>query len=178
MRRIVSGLDSTGRSVIVSDGPAPRSHDFVHIPGHSSTIIWATDGTETAPHDGEDPTLGVTSILPGPGGSMLTQIRFPPDSVFASPDFDAAAAAAEQREHSPGLLERFEEPGFSPFHSTPTIDYLIMTEGELVLIVDDGEVTARAGDVVIQNGVRHAWANRSDRPATMIGIMLGVKSAG
>ena len=36
-------------------------------------------------------------------------------------------------------------------------------EGELVLIMDEGETTVRAGDIVIQRGTNHGWANRSDR---------------
>jgi quercetin dioxygenase-like cupin family protein len=178
MRRIVTGITNEGKSVVVSDGPSPRSHDFVHIPGHSSTIIWTTDGNEVAPTPGEDRTLELKSILPAPGATILTRIQFPPESVFTSLDFDPSAAEAEQREHSPGLLELFEEHAFSPYHTTPTIDYLIILEGELVLLLDDNcEIVSHAGDIIVQNGVRHGWANRSDRTASMIGVMVGVKSA-
>jgi uncharacterized cupin superfamily protein len=34
-------------------------------------------------------------------------------------------------------------------------------EGELVLILDDSEVTLKPGDVVVQRGTDHAWENRS-----------------
>jgi hypothetical protein len=173
VRRIVTGVDADGRSTFVSDGPAPRTHDFVHIPQHSSTIVWATSGRETAPNAGADPTAALASVIPAPGGTTLLVVQFPPDAVFASGDFDAEAAFAEQSEVSPGLFDHFEQPG-SPFHTTPTVDYIVLLSGELWLVLDEGrETLVRAGEIVIQNGTRHAWENRSDASATMVGVLVG-----
>lgn len=47
-------------------------------------------------------------------------------------------------------------------HRTKTIDYVVVIEGELVLILDDSEVTLRKSDVVVQRGTDHACENRSD----------------
>jgi hypothetical protein len=47
-------------------------------------------------------------------------------------------------------------------HRTRTLDYVLVIEGELVLILDDSEVTVAAGDVVVQRGTDHAWENRAD----------------
>jgi uncharacterized cupin superfamily protein len=47
-------------------------------------------------------------------------------------------------------------------HRTRTLDYVVMIEGELVLILDDSEVILKPGDVVVQRGTDHAWENRSD----------------
>jgi uncharacterized cupin superfamily protein len=88
-------------------------------------------------------------------------------------DFDPAAFGAEFAANAPGLAERFEmdHPGM---HTTDSIDYDVVLEGELVLELDDGkEVTLRAHDVVVQNGTRHAWRNRSDKPAKMLFVLLG-----
>jgi uncharacterized cupin superfamily protein len=173
VRRIVTGVNAHGKSIFVTDGPAPRSHDFVHIPDHSSTIVWATSGTETAPNSGADPTPRLESVVPGPGATTLLVVQFPPDAVFASERFDSEAAFREQRDVSPGLFEHFEEPG-SPFHATPTVDYIMLLSGELWLVLDEGrETLVRAGDIVIQNGTRHAWQNRSGSPATMVGVLVG-----
>jgi mannose-6-phosphate isomerase-like protein (cupin superfamily) len=46
-------------------------------------------------------------------------------------------------------------------HRTRTLDYVVVIEGELVLILDDSEVMLKAGDVVVQRGTDHAWENRS-----------------
>jgi quercetin dioxygenase-like cupin family protein len=50
-------------------------------------------------------------------------------------------------------------------HRTRTLDYVVMIEGELVLILDDSEVVLKPGDVVVQRGTDHAWENRSDAVA-------------
>jgi uncharacterized cupin superfamily protein len=52
-------------------------------------------------------------------------------------------------------------------HRTKTLDYVVVIEGEVVLILDDSEVTLRRSDVVVQRGTDHAWENRSDRPARL-----------
>jgi hypothetical protein len=50
-------------------------------------------------------------------------------------------------------------------HRTRTLDYVAVIAGELVLILDDSEVTLRPGDVVVQRGTDHAWENRADTVA-------------
>ncbi len=50
-------------------------------------------------------------------------------------------------------------------HRTRTQDYVVIIEGELVLILDASEVVLSAGDVVVQRGTDHAWENRSNRMA-------------
>jgi mannose-6-phosphate isomerase-like protein (cupin superfamily) len=47
-------------------------------------------------------------------------------------------------------------------HRTRTLDYVVVIEGELTLILDDSEVTLKPGDVVVQRGTDHAWENRAD----------------
>jgi hypothetical protein len=175
VRRVVTGFDEKGRSCVVSDGPAPRTHDFVHIPGFSNTLVWSMQDV-TAPR-GTPADLSVTteSLLPGPAGSGMTMVRFPPSSVFAS--IDVAAADAEQRQALPGLAHRFdpERPGF---HTTPTVDYVIVLDGELWLELDHGPQTLlRKGDVVIQNGTPHAWHNRTSQPAVLAAVSVGTHPA-
>src|SRR5438876_10292797 len=104
VRRIVTGLDADGSSTIVSDGPAPVTHDFVHVPGFSNTVIWGTDIAEPS---AADPTTAMSSFVPGPGGTRFVVARFPPDSVFASPGFDPEAAGREQLAARPGLGDPF-----------------------------------------------------------------------
>ena len=53
-----------------------------------------------------------------------------------------------------------------------------MISGEIVLELDDGaEVTLRPGDTVVQNGTRHAWRNRTDKPAVLVVVLVGAKRA-
>ena len=57
-------------------------------------------------------------------------------------------------------------------HRHQTVDYGLVLEGELVLVLDGSETPLRTGDVVIQRGTSHAWANRSGRPARMAFILI------
>jgi uncharacterized cupin superfamily protein len=52
------------------------------------------------------------------------------------------------------------------------VDYGIVIEGELTLVLDDSEVPLRAGSVVVQRGTNHAWANRSGRPCRMLFVLV------
>lgn len=175
IRRVVTGLDAAGRAVVASDGPAPRSHDLVHVPGMSTTMLWATGPGEPLRRDGSDPTPAVRRQLPEPGGTCFLIVVFPPDSVFADPAFDAAAADAEQRIASPGITELFE-PGNPGMHTTDSVDYVLVLDGEVWLELDDGQLTRlRAGDTVVQNGTRHAWRNPGTEPVTLAVVQIGAK---
>ena len=90
VRRVVTGFDANGQSIIVSDGSAQRTHDFKHIPGFSNTVVWATSNADAPQGAPADPTVTLPSFVAPPGGSQLFVVQFPPASVFAS--LDAAAA--------------------------------------------------------------------------------------
>lgn len=174
IRRIVTGFDPNGRSIVVSDGAAPRTHDFKHIPGFSNTVVWAIDTAEAPKGKPTDRTPTLASFVPGPGSASLFIVRFPPESVFAG--IDPVAAAEEEKQALPGLAERFD-PGRPGFHATPSVDQAIVLEGEIWLELDDGvEVCVKQGDVVIQNGTWHAWHNRTDAPAVVAAFMLGTRT--
>ncbi|MGE0857709.1 MAG: cupin domain-containing protein [Gammaproteobacteria bacterium] len=64
-------------------------------------------------------------------------------------------------------------------HTTDTLDFVVMLSSEVWLELDDGaERCVRAGDCVVQNGTRHRWQNRSDRPCVMAAVMVGATRAG
>jgi hypothetical protein len=123
--------------------------------------------------DPADPTEVATSIVPGPGGSSFLLVNFPPDAVMADPSFNPEAAGREHAEESPGLVEYFE-PDLPGMHTTPTVDYGIVLEGEIWLELDEGrEIWLKKHDVVIQNGTRHAWRNKSNTITKMAFVLLG-----
>jgi uncharacterized cupin superfamily protein len=61
------------------------------------------------------------------------------------------------------------------FHKTDTIDYAIVIEGEIVALMDEGEKVMKTGDVLIQRGTYHAWANRTEKPARVAFILIDAK---
>ncbi|GLS99759.1 cupin [Sphingobium jiangsuense] len=172
VRRIVTA-ERDGRSYVLSDGLVENTHDFVSVPGFRTTLAWMAPAVPALPFDGADPVAQVTTMVPQPHGSTLIIVQFPPDSVMTAPDFDAAAAGTEQARFLPGLAETFDPDG-SGKHRTQTLDYDIILEGELWMELDDGELRhLKAGDVVIQNGTRHAWRNLGDKPARMAAVLIG-----
>lgn len=109
------------------------------------------------------PDANPMALEPPAGGSAWRVFEVPPDAVMR----DRIAAAAAQ---IPGM----EADGF---HTTETVDYVMVLDGEIALELDTGEVTLGPGDCVIQRRTRHAWRNRSDRPVRMMAVMLSLRPA-
>lgn len=174
-RRVVTAINAEGKAVIQSDGVPPWSKEMAHTPGFASSVVWATAAPASLPAAKGDPTDAVTTIVPPPGETRFLVVTFPPDSVFADPQFDFAASGQEMAEESPGLVELFE-PDNPGMHTTPTIDYGVVLDGEVWLELDDGKtVHLKQHDVVVQNGTRHAWRNKGSRPVTMAFVLVGAR---
>ncbi len=171
-RRVVTGVRD-GKSVFVSDGPVPNAHHYRSIPGHMTSVVYTTASVPLLPEEQVERAPPQLHVSPASGETRLMIIVFPPDSVFAA--VDPQAAIAEQAVHIPGLIEAFEAdaPGM---HTTDTIDYDIVLDGEIWLELDDNvETHLKQGDVVVQCGTRHAWRNKSDRPATLCAVLIGAE---
>lgn len=172
MTRLIVTSDRNGKSSVGVDR-AIRSAPFASVPGFDPALIWGTAATPSVPWNGRNVADEFKSVLPNVGETRLMKVTFPPDSVMMSSDFDPAAAGAEYMSRLPGLAERFE-PNSPGMHTTDTVDYGILTQGEISLELDDGQVVAlKPGDIVVQNGTRHAWRNGGDRPATLIFVLIG-----
>ena len=172
VRRVVTGTDSTGKSVFVSDGAVPHSHDFETMPGQAQIRVWFTPGVPSEAPPETEPTDNHGPVVPGPGGASFLIVRYAPDSVVMSPDFDPAAAGQELATYAPDLAEVFEPDGR---HRTRTVDYGVVLEGEVWLEVDDGaQVRLTPGDTIVQLAARHAWRNKTQAPATVAFVLTGV----
>lgn len=168
IRKIVAA-NRDGRSTIISD-EMDVSNAFSSVPGFDPVAAWSTGrGATLVPNDR---VAAGDGLVPGPGGTTLFIVTFPPDSVMTASGFDPDAAGAEYGQRLPGLAERFEaeHPGM---HQTNTIDYDIVLDGEIWVEFDDGETRLERGDVLIQHATRHAWRNRGESPATMIFVLVG-----
>lgn len=173
-RRVVTG-ELNGKSVFVSDGPIPRTHVYKAVLGFETALGWSTPHTPALPCKGDDPTLASATVMPNPLGTTMIVVQFPPDSIFESPGFDPEKAGEEYASALPGLAETFDTDG-SGMHQTNSIDYDVIVSGELWLELSGGETKhLKAGDIVIQNGTKHAWRNKSSQPATMVAVLIGGK---
>ncbi|MCW2959147.1 MAG: hypothetical protein JWP18_1950 [Solirubrobacterales bacterium] len=172
-RRVVTALGDDGKSKVVEDAPLPH-YDVPVLPGAQMLKLWGTGGP---PAPGvADPAAVNDPFFPGPGGTRWQVTIFPPaptEEPPAASDSDLEAAAAETERLFPGLAEKFE-PDAPGFHTSDTIDYVLILEGELVLKLDDGvEVQLQPGSCVVQNGTRHAWENRAAKQAILMSVILG-----
>jgi hypothetical protein len=174
-RRIVTGHDDQGRSIITSDAPPERVQ---RVGGEIGPIFYEVWNTRETParidHRSGEPTERSLALAPPRNGTRIRVLDIPPDSeelkhmgAEASREHFASIGAASAVAH------RADEPAPHPFmHRTETIDYGIVLEGELVLILDRGETTVRAGDIVVQRGTNHAWANRSGKNCRIAFVLI------
>lgn len=172
---IVTGHSPEGDAVFL-DVDQPDPIEVQALPGAEFYLMWGTGGD--APKVGEqDAAAVVRPYFPGVGESRVIFLRWAARSDEPEPAVDPQAVADEVAEKLPGLLDPFEDGG-DGMHTTDTIDYAICLEGELSLRLDnDAEVTLTPGACVVQRGTRHAWKNKSDRPALMCYVQLGAVRA-
>lgn len=163
VRRIVTGENEAGCSVIVSDGPAPN----VSLPNHSplaAHVVWAT-GEGAAP--GTDPApAGHRFDFHSEGGTVLRIVDFPPDESY---DLDKARVFLDENK----VRDR-NNPRHFWFHKTPSLDYAIVLEGEIYAMLDEGETLMREGDVLIQRATNHSWSNRSGKNCRMAFVLIAL----
>lgn len=173
VRRVVTGHNAEGQSVVVSDGPAPLVHLKPNDPDWYSTDVFRTDGSPARiVSQPAETTEGPRRQLPAKCGSVIRVNHFPPESeairnmtaeesqrTFASLGNEAAATFAKSGRHP--LM-----------HRTETIDYAIVLSGEITMLLDESEVLLKAGDILVQCGTNHAWSNRSNAPAVVCFVLI------
>ena len=167
IRRIVTGDDAQGRSRVVEDAPAAAIRTVAERPGYRAVNVWRTTQAPAAIND-PDSVSGHVGILPPKLGSILRIIDFPPEPADPA-ERDRRIRATFGGIYQDATHDGRKHPGM---HKTDTVDYAICLEGEIWSVMDEGETLMRAGDVLIQRGTNHAWANRSDAPARIAFILI------
>lgn len=152
-RRIVTGHDASGKSVIVCDG-TPAQHHPMRGPAVGADFfeMWSTPEAvpELTSVEGREPAEREFTIMPVSGHLFRIIDIYPP--------------------HAGGKR--------TVMHRTQTLDYVVCIEGEVVLILDDSEVTLKKSDVVVQRGTDHAWENRSERLARLAFFHISARFSG
>jgi len=172
IRRVITGHDANGKAVVTANTPVPTVVEIEAIPGTVFHEIWQTLATPAPIGNGADPTLGALVLPPPKHGTRIRFVDIPPDTqeflergaarmqAAFTQIGDAKASTVDQ--HSPHPL----------MHRTESVDYGVVIAGEVVLILDDSEVALKTGDVVIQRGTNHAWANRTSEMCRMLFILV------
>jgi len=167
VRRIVTIDDEKGESRAICDGPSPDVRTDPARPGYASTRIWLTDRTP-ARIKGARETLHLPHALePPPGGSVCRVVTFPPDESYRGKvgakevqAFFAAMGSPDASTYSPDAPHPYMQ-------KTRTLDFCLILEGAITLVLDTEEVELKQWDTVVQRGVNHAWSNRSGNPCTI-----------
>ena len=156
VRRVVTGHLADGRSTVLVDAPAANVKR--RQAGNASTLLWVTDETPASLCGNGDAAAREIGVPPPQGGSIFRIAEFPPHSGAEVPDHESML-----RDFGIGPdVARGHAPRHPAIHRTRSIDYVIVLEGEIDLLLDDGEVRLRAGDVVVQRATHHAWINRGN----------------
>ena len=61
-------------------------------------------------------------------------------------------------------------------HRTETVDYALVLEGEIYIVLDKEEKLMKQGDFLVERGTNHAWSNRSGKPCKMLFVLIDGKS--
>jgi quercetin dioxygenase-like cupin family protein len=173
VRRVVTGHDSSGKAVVLSDGAVPTVFSNPIRPGQLSFEVWKTGAMPVPLVSTErEPTAGARRLQPPAMGTLLRISEVPPETD-AVRNITPEQAQELFRKSGAGEAATFGRGGRHPMmHRTETVDYAVVLEGEIHLLLDEAEVKLGAGDVVIQRGTNHAWSNRSGKPVRMLYVLI------
>ena len=172
IHRVVTGHDAQGKAIVASNGPLPTVVELSTIPGTVFHEVWSTHAAPAPVDNGADPSTGPLMLPPPAQGTRMRFVDIPPDT----PEFLAHGAARMKQAFSQiGDEQASTVKGDSPhplMHRTESIDYGVVIDGEMTLVLDDSEVLLKPGSVVVQRGTNHAWANRSGKPCRMLFVLI------
>ena len=165
LRRVVTGHDSGGKSVVVIDGPPGT------VLGGGVAELWITDTTPADNLAAGDSAVRELRLEPPPNGSIFRFFVIPPEDPSVSrSDMEKTMAAAMQAVGAGhNRPDTTRHPGM---HTTDTVDYIVLLTGEVTLLLDKGEVNLKPFDTVVQRGTNHAWSNRSGEVCRIAFILI------
>ncbi len=174
--RVVTGHDESGKAVVVTKGALPTVAEVSAIPGTIFHEVWNTTATPVRIAATEpEPTLGPLKLPPPPQGTRIRFVDIPPDTEeFLLHGHARMRQAFTQVGDTHASTVRVNSP-HPLMHRTESVDYGVIMEGEIVLVLDNSEVPLKRGEVVIQRGTNHAWANRSGKPCRMLFMLVDGK---
>jgi hypothetical protein len=172
IHRVVTGHDDHGKAVVSHNGALPTVIELSALPGTVFHEVWSTQGAPCLVSNGDDPTLASLMLPPPALGTRIRFVDIPPDTTeFLRGGVHSTRAAFAEIGDASASTAQANSP-HPLMHRTETVDYGVVMEGEIVLVLDDSEVALKRGGVVIQRGTNHAWANRSDRVCRMLFVLV------
>jgi mannose-6-phosphate isomerase-like protein (cupin superfamily) len=176
-RRVVV-VDEGERSQVIADGSSSDVRTDPARPGFKLSRIWVTDATPVRLKKVRETLQLPHTLEPPAGGSTCYMVTFPPDSGF-----EGKVGAREVAAYFAGLgssgVSTYSARAPHPYmQKAKTLEFALVLEGEITLVLDTEEVALRAGDIVVQRGTNHAWSNRSDAPAYLAFVLIDAEPLG
>lgn len=134
----------------VVTGLDAENRSCILIDGPTDTVIWSSDRSPADNSGTADAGAVPFSFDVPPGGTLLITVEFAPDGTT----------------------------GAMGMHATDTLDYAVITAGEVTLITETGETLLRTGDVVVDRGIRHAWRNDGPEPCRAVFVLVKADPVG
>jgi hypothetical protein len=171
-RRVVTGHDPQGHSIITSDAATPHIMPIMDQPNFAVTDFWKTLATpaDNSAATASDPCALPIQVAPPVSGSVFRVVQFPPDKDWAAKA--AAMGGSVAIDETAKSASKGGEVRHAHMHRTRSIDYAIVLSGEIWAVMDVGETKLVAGDVLVQRGTNHAWANRSNVPCVIAFVLI------
>ena len=163
LRRVVTGRDAAGRSMIISDGE-PQGALWLGEGGLAE--LWSLPAGPLHPEAGGERAPGDFGLEPLPGAIVWRVVRLAPTGRSAHPP-------QARMERAPGFDA--ERPGV---HRTDTLDWVTVLAGEVELILDDETLRLAPGDCVVQRGTPHAWRALGDEDCLLGALVLRSAAGG
>lgn len=176
-RRIVTGHNKQGKAVVQKDGPPPRIEKIGGDIGPLFYEVWNTRETPARiDHSSDEPNEDKIILTPPVNGTRIRVLDIPPeDPSFENISQEQARAHFAEVGAESASSHQDQGSRHAFMHRTETIDYGIVLEGEITLLLDEGGTVAHAGDIIIQRGTNHGWSNRSDKPCRIAFILIDGK---
>jgi mannose-6-phosphate isomerase-like protein (cupin superfamily) len=173
IRRIVTGHDARGRSIIVEDKASPHVLPLYGVPNFGVTDLWKTYETPADNAAKGDACKGPITLAPPANGTVFRMVEFPPDREYMDKADHAKMFASMGKSGAEALDGRSER--HAHMHVTQSVDYAFVMSGEIWAVLDRHETKMKAGDVLVQRGTNHAWSNRSRKPAIVGFVLVSAK---
>ena len=165
VRRVVTALDASGKAVVLID---ERTRLTAPRPPNYAANIWVTDKSPPDFSSKDDRGKTKIGLVPPKSGTVFRIVDFAPDSQGEHPtDMNYMMRIVGDDAPAKGRA-----PSHPMMHRTRSLDYAIIMSGEIDMLLDEGEVHLKAGDVIVQQATNHAWVNRSGKPCRVAFILI------
>lgn len=165
LRRVVTALDANNKSVALFNAMVPLKLGGA---GEGVATIWVTQKSPADFSWNDDRSTERKGFSPVRGGTQFLIIDFPP----VGPEVDKLPMDTMMKVVGADAPQRGMPPSNPLMHRTRTVDYAVIMQGEIDMMLDTGPVHLKAGDVVVQQATNHAWLNRGKEPCRIAFVMM------